>query len=399
MKSIVLGLFMALLIGLTPSQTYPMDFLKNQVAPYLLKNISKILVTGLVSLVLAGFFKSEMPAKSALGTFSYKPTQLLKITKREDYIGGIPKKIDELIKITKNPNEYQNIFNSEKGYIFSGKMGTGKTLLAHIIASEVDCPFFEINAADLGGMAGFLFGLDRLFQAARDCAKSHSSKIAIIFFDELHNLPQKRQAQLLTLIDGFHEKGKKKESIPTQKSWLYRLKNMFNFSPASDGVRIIVLGATSECDSLSEALKRSLRLKVIEIKNPDTETRITMVKHFLNNHMSVQNKTITNDISDQQLSEILSPKAYDELTQADIASVISETIKKAVLSQNKTITKDFLYEAIREKYEEITGYFPYNDTDSLEEHSEDGFDIQTETSTTEIIKTETKKEELSMITS
>lgn len=97
-----------------------------------------------------------------------------------------------------------------KGVLFTGPPGTGKTLLARIIAAESGADFFLVSGPSIVSkwVGDSEETLRRIFEAAESCSR------AIIFFDEIDSLAEKRSgdtheaskrlvAQLLTLMDGF----------------------------------------------------------------------------------------------------------------------------------------------------------------------------------------------------
>ena len=97
-----------------------------------------------------------------------------------------------------------------KGVLFTGEPGTGKTMLARIIAAQSGAAFYEISGPEIFskwyGQSEEL--LRKLFEAAA------AEERAIIFFDEIdsvaaqrgdhsHEASKRVVAQLLTLMDGF----------------------------------------------------------------------------------------------------------------------------------------------------------------------------------------------------
>ena len=132
-----------------------------------------------------------------------------------DAFGGLPSVVvraRELIEIPLKHHETLATIGARpiKGVLFTGAPGTGKTMLARIIASQADAAFYEISGPEIFskwyGQSEEL--LRKLFEAAQGQGN------AIIFFDEIdsvagqrgdesHEASKRVVAQLLTLMDGF----------------------------------------------------------------------------------------------------------------------------------------------------------------------------------------------------
>jgi transitional endoplasmic reticulum ATPase len=133
----------------------------------------------------------------------------------EDF-GGLQDVVDrarELIEVSLKHKETLSEIGTRpiKGVLFTGLPGTGKTMLARIIANHTDSEFYEISGPEVFskwyGQSEEI--LRRLFE---DAAKQERG--AIIFFDEIDSVAGQRRdesheasrrvvAQLLALMDGF----------------------------------------------------------------------------------------------------------------------------------------------------------------------------------------------------
>ena len=139
-----------------------------------------------------------------------------------------------------------------KGVLFTGEPGTGKTMLARIIAAQTRATFFEISGPEVFskwyGQSEEL--IRKLFEAAR------KEERAIIFFDEIdsvaaqrgdesHEASKRVVAQLLTLMDGFKAE-----------------------------TNVVVIAATNRPQDLDVALRRPGRFDwEIEFPYPDESDR------------------------------------------------------------------------------------------------------------------------------
>ena len=153
---------------------------------------------------------------SAIDQFLWKPSEGTKL-RFEDF-GGLKKVVDrarELIELPLKNREALSEIKARpiKGVLFTGEPGTGKTMLAQIIAYESGAEFYRISGPEIFskwvGQTEEL--LRKLFEKAANSDK------AIIFFDEIDSVAAQRDdashesstrvvAQLLTLMDGFTSK-------------------------------------------------------------------------------------------------------------------------------------------------------------------------------------------------
>jgi SpoVK/Ycf46/Vps4 family AAA+-type ATPase len=141
------------------------------------------------------------------------------------------------------------------GVILHGPPGTGKTMLAKAVATELRRPFLALSPSDLEDK---YFGesgkrVRAFFEVA------HALAPCVVFMDELDGICGARCA-----LDQSH--------VNTLKTML--LTSMDGVDTAAS--RIMYMGATNRLDSVDAAMKRRMRLH-IDVPLPDTDVRRQML--------------------------------------------------------------------------------------------------------------------------
>lgn len=213
----------------------------------------------------------------------------------------------DIIDYKKNKEIY-NSFNASlpKGILLEGPPGTGKTMLAKIIATELKGYFIPTSGSEFVEMFVGMGAnkVRELFKIARQ------NTPCVIFIDEIDAIGKKRSS-VLNMND---------EREQTLNQLLYE---MDGFNNNDD---ILVLAATNRKDTLDDALLRPGRFdKIVPIPLPDTFSRHKILELY------TKDKKIDSDI------DLLS---FADLTEgysgADIKNLINEAIIHTI-KNNQTI--------------------------------------------------------------
>jgi ribosome biogenesis ATPase len=190
-------------------------------------------------------FRKEVFAKFPAATF-------------ED-VGGMDKTLKELCELIlhiKHPEMYKHIgLPPPRGFLLHGPPGSGKTLLAHAIAGQLDVLLVEVQATEL--VAGVSGESEERIREIFEQAASFAP--CVLFIDEIDAISSNRQnaqkdmerrivAQLLASLDSLSK---------------------FRF-----GDQVLVIGATNRPESLDPALRRVGRFDhEISLGIPDRTAR------------------------------------------------------------------------------------------------------------------------------
>jgi proteasome regulatory subunit len=239
-----------------------------------------------------------------------------------EQIGGLEEQIQEVRETVELPLKRPDLFKKlgiepPKGVLLHGLPGTGKTLLAKAVAHETKATFIRVIGSELiqkyiGEGARFV---REIFNLARQRAPT------ILFIDELDAVGatrlfeatsgdrevQRTLMQLLSELDGFHERGDVK-----------------------------LIGATNRIDILDPALLRPGRFdRIIEFPIPDKKARKEIFKIYMDK---------LNIDGSIKLKEIID--LTEKTTGADIKSITTEAGMFAIRRNSEIITQEDFIAAI-----------------------------------------------------
>lgn len=198
-----------------------------------------------------------------------------------------------------------------KGVLFTGEPGTGKTLLARIIANQSEATFYEISGPAI--FSKWYGESEKILRAV--FARAAKQARSIIFFDEIDSIAAQRSneaheqskrvvAQLLTLMDGFN---------------------------TSDN--IVVVAATNRPQDIDVALLRPGRFDwIINFPLPNRKDREAILR------ISASRHTTSGDLPHDAVAE-----RTETWSGADLSAIWKEAAILAVTDNRKAImAEDYL---------------------------------------------------------
>lgn len=228
---------------------------------WLVRNIGTILLCTLFGFILLGrflFARSGSLLDGVLGNTDYEaqqPKERFKdVMGADEAIANLKVVLDFL----RNPAKYVHV-KIERGILFIGPTGTGKTLLARALAGEAGVRFYQLSGAGLTSMfaGGTTERIDRFFKKLEK--EIEPSQAVVVFIDELDGIATRRA--------GDSRADRDKNTAVT-----HLLQKVTDFL-ASHPYAILV-GATNRIEALDKAVIRSGRFGLhIAMPNPDQAGR------------------------------------------------------------------------------------------------------------------------------
>lgn len=215
----------------------------------------------------------------------------------------LKQRLDESVIVpNESPAQYERLqVGAEMGYLLHGPPGTGKTMTAKAVSSELSVPVAILTPAQLtskwAGEAPQL--VHSVYEEARDVAASHGG--ACVMFDEIDSIASER--------DG--DRSKTNTEVQAVSQLLTELQEI-----QDNGINCLTVGTTNLKDSVDGALLRPGRLSTqIEVPAPDGSTRLELLSHYL---------PPDEEVDLQDFSEQWFVNATENYTGADIEGVAAE---------------------------------------------------------------------------
>ena len=243
-------------------------------------------------------------------------------------IGGLDDELNELREVVERPLEASDAFSEvgidpPQGVLLHGPPGTGKTMMAKAVASEVDATFIKLAGSEL--VRKFIGEGARLVRDLFTLAEEEAP--AVIFIDEIDAIASKRTV------------GKTSGDQEVQRTLMQLLSSMDGFEDRGD---IRIIGATNRFDMLDDAILRPGRFdRQIYVGEPTVEAREEIFA-IHSRDMAVDSSVDFKALADKT----------DGFTGADIEHVVTEAGMFAIREEReKVTTEDFDYAVDRVREE------------------------------------------------
>jgi len=160
---------------------------------------------------------------------------------------------DNVIKIIKDKTARNWGVSASRGIMLFGPGGTGKSLLAKVMAKELELPFIKVSSADL--FAGIVGETERKVKQLQKIAEANAP--CIVFIDEIDQIGLRRDMVMST------DSGVGRRAQNMLMDWL-----------GDDERKSIIVGATNLMEQLDPAFIRAGRFdEKLALFPPDSDAR------------------------------------------------------------------------------------------------------------------------------
>lgn len=223
-----------------------------------------------------------------------------------DDFGGLQHIVARARKLIETPLKYGDRLaeigaRQARGVLFIGQPGTGKTMLARIIARESGATLYQVNGPEI--VSKWLGQSEELLRKIFASAQREREG-AIIFFDEIDSIAEERR-------DETHEASRR---LVAQ---LLTLMDNCNRDPSGN---VIVIGTTNRPNAIEPALRRPGRFDwEIYFPLPDVQGREQILR------ASSRHLKVADDLPHRQVAELT-----ESWTPADLSEIWKEAALLAV---------------------------------------------------------------------
>lgn len=259
-----------------------------------------------------------------------------------DDVAGLKDAKEEIRRLVIEPRKHPELYEKFKkrkggGILLYGVPGTGKTMFAQAIATELDAAFFAVKCSDI---ASRWFGdseqnVRRLFEAAR------KHPCSIIFFDEFEALGAKRDSYSTVM----------KRLVPELLAQIQGFEKNEN--------TLLVIAATNRPWDIDSAFLRPGRFNTsIYVPLPDEEARRTIIKKQLDGVPLVDNfdfdkvVAVTDKFNGSDVTEFC-----DKLKDYALQRTIESGVESKVSNEDVALTAQRIRSSVRvEDIKKIADY-------------------------------------------